>query len=121
MDLFGPEIVVADAAFAFAASLTARAHIPTCCSAGRWLLVPTLICAVCRMVDEPPPRRLYGPWLRRQPEQSASLQPRHMAQIGVGANTLPFVTGKVLHVDGGMHIPKSLFVNAFVKERLAAS
>lgn len=33
---------------------------------------------------------------------------------------LPFVTGEVLHVDGGMHVPKSLFENAFVKEKLAS-
>lgn len=42
-----------------------------------------------------------------------------VATLASGA--LPFVTGEVLHVDGGMHIPKSLFENAFVKERLAGS
>ena len=31
---------------------------------------------------------------------------------------LPFVTGEVLHVDGGIHIPKSPFESPFVKQQL---
>jgi len=44
---------------------------------------------------------------------------RAVATLASGA--LPFVTGEVIHVDGGMHIPKSLFENVFVKEKLAAN
>lgn len=32
---------------------------------------------------------------------------------------LPFATGEIVHVDGGMHIPKSLFENPFVRARLS--
>jgi 3-oxoacyl-[acyl-carrier protein] reductase len=32
---------------------------------------------------------------------------------------LPFATGEIIHVDGGMHIPKSLFENPFVRARLS--
>jgi NAD(P)-dependent dehydrogenase (short-subunit alcohol dehydrogenase family) len=41
---------------------------------------------------------------------------RTVASLAAGG--LPFATGEILHVDGGMHIPKSLFENAFVKQRL---
>ena len=33
---------------------------------------------------------------------------------------LRFVTGETIHVDGGMHIPKSLFENPFVQRQLEA-
>jgi len=32
---------------------------------------------------------------------------------------LPFCTGETLHVDGGLHVPKSPFESPFVRERLA--
>jgi NAD(P)-dependent dehydrogenase (short-subunit alcohol dehydrogenase family) len=41
---------------------------------------------------------------------------RTVATLAAGG--LPFATGEILHVDGGMHVPKSLFENAFVKQRL---
>ncbi len=44
---------------------------------------------------------------------------RTVATLAAGG--LPFSTGEILHVDGGMHVPKSLFENAFVKQRLEAS
>lgn len=40
-----------------------------------------------------------------------------VASLASGA--LRYMTGEILHVDGGMHIPKSLFENVFVKEKLA--
>lgn len=40
-----------------------------------------------------------------------------VASLACGA--LQFSTGETLHVDGGLHIPKSLFESPFVKERLA--
>ncbi len=39
-----------------------------------------------------------------------------VASLASGA--LRYVTGEVIHVDGGMHIPKSVFENVFVKEKL---
>jgi 3-oxoacyl-[acyl-carrier protein] reductase len=38
----------------------------------------------------------------------------------LAAGGLRFVTGEAIHVDGGMHIPKSLFENPFVRKQLEA-
>jgi NAD(P)-dependent dehydrogenase (short-subunit alcohol dehydrogenase family) len=42
---------------------------------------------------------------------------RTVATLASGA--LPFVTGEVIHVDGGLHVPKSPFESPFVKDALA--
>jgi 3-oxoacyl-[acyl-carrier protein] reductase len=44
---------------------------------------------------------------------------RAVATLACGS--LPFVTGETIHVDGGLHVPKSPFESPFVKDALAQS
>lgn len=37
----------------------------------------------------------------------------------LASGSLPFVTGEIIHVDGGLHVPKSPFESPFVKDALA--
>lgn len=66
---------------------------------------------------------------RYEPLVAAGLTPvarwGYPQDIGVTVATLAggglrFVTGQTIHVDGGMHIPKSLFENPFVQRALAS-
>lgn len=76
-------------------------------------LIKTDLNASLHDLYEPIVRRGFTPIRRWGTPEDVG---RAVATLAGGS--LPFVTGEIIHVDGGLHVPKSPFENPFVKDAL---